>query len=74
MKQRNQALRYGIGASLMALAASANAALPTYASDLFTQLTTYATDALAAMAALGVITFGGFWLWSIVKKGANKAK
>lgn len=62
------------GGVTLTMSSMSHAVLPTYASDLFTTLTGYGTDVLAATALLGSIVFGGFWLWSLVRKGANKAK
>lgn len=73
MKNRKIAVGSAV-AGVSVLSLEAGAALPTYASDLFTTLQGYGTDVLAATTALMAIVFGGFWLISLVKKGANKGK
>lgn len=74
MKFRNQAMKYGATAAVLTMSINAHAELPTWASSLFTTLTGYGTDVLAAAGPLTALVFGGMWLISLVKKGANKAK
>jgi hypothetical protein len=74
MKRRNAALKYGVVGAITTMSISAHAALPAWADGMFTTLTGYATDVLTATYTLAALVFGGFWLLTLSKKGASKAK
>lgn len=70
--QNNQILKGGVVASVLGLAASAHAALPTEATSAFTALSGNVTDIFAAIWPIVAAVTGGFVLISLFKKGASK--
>lgn len=64
----------GVVAALAVVAGSAQAAIPTEVTTMFTDLGTDVGGAIALGYGLLVLSFGGLWLMGFIKRVGNKAK
>lgn len=72
LRTRGASIKLAVAGAALVAASSAHAALPDWATAMFTQLTSDVGDVLAAVGPIVMIVLGGFTVLRLIKRGARQ--
>lgn len=72
LRTKGASIKVAVAASTLMLATQAHAAIPAWATGMFTELSDDVTSILAVVGPIIMIAVAGFTVIRLIKRGANK--